>query len=280
MVDEDQNVWTIDFPQMVSTSHPDADFYFERDQTCIHTLFKRKFGKTFDRRYTLASIDSVKRLDIEVKASGFDKSISTDDALEGYLCQARLADHGMEGEATDQDDIDMIDDMQVDDAIDNIDDMSMHDDDIGDIEVEMMAIHGVNDDVKIDGEGKVEGKLDGKDGEAKDEDKGDEEGEEEDEDEEQEVDWEAKQEKRRQMKALKKEKLANKPVKSMMVKIEKADKVKEDGDESESEEDEQENELIKRAIKKKYRKKKVIKGNKNHPKQFNAAVRDQMEGFK
>ena len=89
MVDEEQNVWTIDFPQMVSTNHPDADFYFERDQTCIHVLFKRKFNKIFDRKYKLSEITIQKQLDSEVRASGYDKSIKADDILEGYLSQAR-----------------------------------------------------------------------------------------------------------------------------------------------------------------------------------------------
>lgn len=34
----------IDFPQMVSTSHPEARFYFERDIKCVATFFARRFG--------------------------------------------------------------------------------------------------------------------------------------------------------------------------------------------------------------------------------------------
>ncbi|KIM32715.1 hypothetical protein M408DRAFT_185573 [Serendipita vermifera MAFF 305830] len=34
----------IDFPQMVSTRHADAEWYFNRDVDCIRTFFKRRFG--------------------------------------------------------------------------------------------------------------------------------------------------------------------------------------------------------------------------------------------
>lgn len=88
MVDEDLKVYTIDFPQMVSSSHPDARFYFERDQTCILTLFKRKFDFVCDRKYDIDEIEVKKRLDAVVKASGFDKSTAKDD-LEAYLAEAR-----------------------------------------------------------------------------------------------------------------------------------------------------------------------------------------------
>lgn len=35
MIDDDEKVTMIDFPQMVSTSHANAKFYFERDVNCI-----------------------------------------------------------------------------------------------------------------------------------------------------------------------------------------------------------------------------------------------------
>lgn len=44
MVDEDENVTMIDFPQMVSVSHPNAKMYFERDAQCLRIYFARKFG--------------------------------------------------------------------------------------------------------------------------------------------------------------------------------------------------------------------------------------------
>ncbi len=39
---EDGNPVLIDFPQMVSTAHPNAREFFERDVTCIQDFFKRR----------------------------------------------------------------------------------------------------------------------------------------------------------------------------------------------------------------------------------------------
>lgn len=274
MVDEELNVYTIDFPQMISTSHPDAEFYFERDQTCIHTIFNRKYQYTSGRKYKLTEIEIIRNIDIDVKASGYDKT-AKNDALENYLSQIRkTAGDGNEGGNMDADDEggEEVDGGNMDDDDDHADNGEGMDDDVdelGDIEEEMKAMN-----VEVD---KVEGGQ--KDGQKVE---GDEEGAEESEDgegEEEEVDWEARLEKRQQMKALKKEKMANKPAKTMMMKIDKTDK--KDGDDSkDSDDSEEENELIKKAIKRKYRKKKVIKSKKNHPKIFNAAVKDQMAGFK
>lgn len=34
----------IDFPQMVSTQHINAEFFFQRDVNCIREFFKKRFG--------------------------------------------------------------------------------------------------------------------------------------------------------------------------------------------------------------------------------------------
>lgn len=44
MLSDEDNVTMIDFPQMVSTSHYNADYYFDRDVNCIRTFFKRRFN--------------------------------------------------------------------------------------------------------------------------------------------------------------------------------------------------------------------------------------------
>jgi RIO kinase 2 len=279
MVDEDQNVWTIDFPQMVSTSHSDADFYFERDQTCIHTLFKRKFNFTFDRRYKLSDIPVTVSLDKEVKASGAGKMTAEDVALGEYLKAAADRKEGDDYDGEEGDDYDGADGEGGDDGEeggDGEDNDEGNDGDVeghevvGDIEEEMKAMN-MGAELEAD---KAETKDDGQPGQAT------EEGEEE------EVDWEARQEKRKQMKALKKEKLAAKKPRIVAVptpapaekQADSTDAAKEGEEESESDEDsEKETELIKKALKKKYRKKKVFKTNKNHPKQFNEAVREQMQ---
>ena len=44
MIKDDGKPIVIDFPQMVSTSHPNAQYFFERDVNCIRDFFKRRFA--------------------------------------------------------------------------------------------------------------------------------------------------------------------------------------------------------------------------------------------
>ncbi|KAG8787963.1 hypothetical protein FRC16_001483 [Serendipita sp. 398] len=81
----------IDFPQMVSTRHPNAEWYFNRDVECIRTFFRRRFRyesllwpkftstlKEGEQKRTDRGgggggegIDEGFRLDVVVSASGF-----------------------------------------------------------------------------------------------------------------------------------------------------------------------------------------------------------------
>lgn len=72
MIDDDEEVTMIDFPQMVSTSHPEAKFFFERDVKCIQTYFNKHYGLVFEGMPSLDD-DITKNCDMdqEVKASGF-----------------------------------------------------------------------------------------------------------------------------------------------------------------------------------------------------------------
>ncbi|KAJ5312454.1 hypothetical protein N7508_003284 [Penicillium antarcticum] len=92
--DEDENLRLvpvlIDFPQMVSVDHANAEMYFDRDVECIKRYFKRKFhfvsdipGPSFaDARKKLLK-NPGKRLDVEVEASGFSRKMARE--LEAYM---------------------------------------------------------------------------------------------------------------------------------------------------------------------------------------------------
>ena len=72
MIDDEEKVTMIDFPQMVSTSHPNAEYYFHRDVQCVQVYFSKHYGLKFDGMPTLeVDIDRTVDLDKEVKASGF-----------------------------------------------------------------------------------------------------------------------------------------------------------------------------------------------------------------
>lgn len=80
----------IDFPQMVSIDHANAEMYFDRDVNCIKRFFARRFHFTSDEpgpffaeaKKRVGRVGG-KRLDVEVEASGFSRKMAKD--LEKYM---------------------------------------------------------------------------------------------------------------------------------------------------------------------------------------------------
>ncbi|KAJ2122055.1 Serine/threonine-protein kinase rio2 [Coemansia sp. RSA 720] len=74
LVRENGSPVLIDFPQMVSTSHLNAEFYFNRDVDCIRTFFKRRFAYE-SVLYPKFALNGDKEFDLDVKAaaSGFSR---------------------------------------------------------------------------------------------------------------------------------------------------------------------------------------------------------------
>lgn len=75
MIKDDGKPVVIDFPQMVSTEHENAEAYFERDVNCIRDFFKRRFGYESELYPTFQDVSREDSLDAEVKASGFARQI-------------------------------------------------------------------------------------------------------------------------------------------------------------------------------------------------------------
>ncbi|XP_021867364.1 uncharacterized protein [Spinacia oleracea] len=89
MINDDEKVTMIDFPQMVSVSHRNAQMYFDRDVECIFKFFKKRFKLTYEllsdeaddngetddnSRPSFSSIlKNGDSLDKELAASGFTK---------------------------------------------------------------------------------------------------------------------------------------------------------------------------------------------------------------
>lgn len=73
LIDDDLNLTLIDFPQMVSTSHDNAEEYFDRDAQCVCRFFFKKFNlETPDEIIPrLSDIKNKKVLDVQVHASGY-----------------------------------------------------------------------------------------------------------------------------------------------------------------------------------------------------------------
>ncbi|KAM7202902.1 Rio2, N-terminal domain containing protein [Rhypophila sp. PSN 637] len=116
--DDDQDSITvspilIDFPQMVSMDHTNAEMYFDRDVNCIKTFFKKRFhfvstmpGPFYKDAKKTVGRDGAKRLDAAVEASGFTKKMAKD--LEAAIREQQAAiDEGGPGvESDDYDDED------------------------------------------------------------------------------------------------------------------------------------------------------------------------------
>jgi RIO kinase 2 len=80
----------IDFPQMISMDHTNAEMYFDRDVNCIKRFFERRFhfvpsekGPFYKDARKLIGKDGVKRLDVAVEASGFSRKMAKE--LEAYM---------------------------------------------------------------------------------------------------------------------------------------------------------------------------------------------------
>uniref|UniRef100_A0A669CFF5 Serine/threonine-protein kinase RIO2 n=1 Tax=Oreochromis niloticus TaxID=8128 RepID=A0A669CFF5_ORENI len=81
MLDDQDHITMIDFPQMVSTSHPNAEWYFDRDVKCIRDFFAKRFNYESELFPTFKDIRRSYSLDVEVSASGFTKDMERDGAL-------------------------------------------------------------------------------------------------------------------------------------------------------------------------------------------------------
>uniref|UniRef100_A0A8C9WU73 Serine/threonine-protein kinase RIO2 n=1 Tax=Scleropages formosus TaxID=113540 RepID=A0A8C9WU73_SCLFO len=81
MLDDNDHITMIDFPQMVSTSHPNAEWYFDRDVKCIRDFFMRRFSYESELYPTFKDIRKECSLDVEISASGFSKDLQEDEFL-------------------------------------------------------------------------------------------------------------------------------------------------------------------------------------------------------
>ncbi|XP_053519564.1 serine/threonine-protein kinase RIO2 [Artibeus jamaicensis] len=81
ILDKDDHITMIDFPQMVSTSHPNAEWYFDRDVKCIRDFFMKRFSYESELYPTFSDIRREDSLDVEVSASGYTKEMQAEDEL-------------------------------------------------------------------------------------------------------------------------------------------------------------------------------------------------------
>lgn len=122
----------IDFPQMVSMDHVNAEMYFDRDVACIKRFFERRFhfvatepGPFYKDAKKTVGKDGATRLDATVAASGFTKKMLKD--LEAAIREQQegRGEQGEDGEGRSDDDDD--DDIEGSDSEDGEDDQDTGD---------------------------------------------------------------------------------------------------------------------------------------------------------
>ncbi|VDP34406.1 unnamed protein product [Soboliphyme baturini] len=84
--DDDQPV-LIDFPQMISTSHENAEWYFDRDVKCVVDFFRKRFSYECDFCPEFDDIERKFSLDVEVNASGCQRKSRLSDEEKVYQCK-------------------------------------------------------------------------------------------------------------------------------------------------------------------------------------------------
>ncbi|OMP05277.1 RIO kinase [Corchorus capsularis] len=111
MIDDEEKVTMIDFPQMVSVSHRNAQMYFDRDIECVFKFFGKRFNLSFEKQS-----DDIDGSEIEADESGR-PSFSSITKTAGFL-DKELAASGFTRK--DQDDIEKF--IEGDDAEDEASD--------------------------------------------------------------------------------------------------------------------------------------------------------------
>ncbi|XP_038116984.1 serine/threonine-protein kinase RIO2 [Culex quinquefasciatus] len=83
ITEEDQRPILIDFPQMVSTPHPNAEMYFDRDVQGVRDLFRKKFGYESEEHPKFSNLEREDELDREVLCSGYGFTQEMEEDLQG-----------------------------------------------------------------------------------------------------------------------------------------------------------------------------------------------------
>ena len=93
MLDSHDKIVVIDFPQIISMHHPNAQTCFERDVNCIVNFFRKRFNFIHEKipnfEYCLNNISS--DLGTAIKASGYNYKNKVDDT--GFLNESQQREH-------------------------------------------------------------------------------------------------------------------------------------------------------------------------------------------
>ena len=77
-IEKPDEIVVIDFPQMISINHSEAENHFKRDVQCVKNYFLKKFNLTFEEDLKFSDIKQINFLDEELKAYGYKKEKEKD----------------------------------------------------------------------------------------------------------------------------------------------------------------------------------------------------------
>ncbi|CAO2196665.1 unnamed protein product [Urochloa humidicola] len=119
MIDDDEKITVIDFPQMVSVSHRNAQMFFDRDIECIYKFFNKRFNLKSEKNEEQEGSDSddegnsrpsflsVKKaagsLDKELAASGFTRKEQVE--MDKYIEEDAEGQHSSSDDEEDEDEV-------------------------------------------------------------------------------------------------------------------------------------------------------------------------------
>ncbi|XP_034113405.1 uncharacterized protein LOC117573972 [Drosophila albomicans] len=102
MVTDEGKPILIDFPQMMSTSHENAEFFFERDVNCVREMFRRKFGYESEDYPKFSDLVREDDLDAEVHCTGYGFTKEMEQELLQEYGMVELDEHPDEEENEEQ----------------------------------------------------------------------------------------------------------------------------------------------------------------------------------
>ena len=148
MITDEGKPIVIDFPQMVSTNHANAEVFFMRDVNCIRDFFKRRFGYESEDYPTFEDIVRESALDVEVSASGFTKQMEKDLLVEMGVEKDDGTDEGDE-DVDDDREYDQLEDPDVEELKKDVEQVMIEDEDKTAKGTSDVFAYAVNRDVKI-----------------------------------------------------------------------------------------------------------------------------------
>ncbi|KAF7993932.1 hypothetical protein HCN44_011201 [Aphidius gifuensis] len=148
MMKNDGKPIIIDFPQMVSTKHQNAEFFFERDVNCIREFFKKRFGYESELYPKFTDILREDCVDVEIRASGLTRQMEKDLLLEMGMNEEEEEEDDDEENVEEEEEEETEDDINTQPSDEHTEEQVFNSDEVDNLrqEVEKSVAEGLNDE--------------------------------------------------------------------------------------------------------------------------------------